>query len=487
MSLQVFLQAQLSGIEEFLGSPPSVAENQANDFIGRSAWLTLFCEVLPRALLSDLKLSSVLLGSSSAEQFLVVLAEDDIPRANQFLSATADALQELSENTLRLVWASTENLGTWQVASKRLDDALTARRSTPLAQAPVEHFFTPFKRPGAESSSYFVEFAKQLSGASRVGWSSEKPAQILCDEGQFSWKLSDQASMDEDAIFFPRRLAMNEAGTTVSSFAELATRAEGVAGWGVLRGDVDNFDARRRRANTIEEHIHLSILFKQFFAGELALLCSYPEFWRKVSVVYRGGDDFAVAGSWDSLILFARELHRLFEKFVEQNLTVSGGTEARGISMALEIAPEAEASAAAVFEQAGLHLRSAKVSEAGTFHLFGRTLEWARLQDAEDLKTGLMRLAKDFRAGRGYIDDLASVYRESFAARASRRGKAARVEKPWRTYLRISEVLPQAQGKEFNNVRNTIVTNLLGKKTAGLKLRASARVGLEWARLAAGK
>jgi hypothetical protein len=35
-------------------------------------------------------------------------------------------------------------------------------------------------------------------------------------------------------------------------------------------------------------------------------------------------------------------------------------------------------------------------------------------------------------------------------------------------------------------VRNAVITNLVGKKTAGLKLRPSGRVGLEWARLAAG-
>ena len=66
------------------------------DLIGRCAWLSLFCEVLPRALLSELKLSRMLLGSSSAEQFLLVLAEEDISRANEFLDRAADAISELS-------------------------------------------------------------------------------------------------------------------------------------------------------------------------------------------------------------------------------------------------------------------------------------------------------------------------------------------------------------------------------------------------------
>ena len=27
-----------------------------------------------------------------------------------------------------------------------------------------------------------------------------------------------------------------------------------------------------------------------------------PEFWRKVTVIYAGGDDFAVYGAWDALL-----------------------------------------------------------------------------------------------------------------------------------------------------------------------------------------
>src|SRR5438067_7421016 len=115
MSLQVFLQAQLLGAEEFLVTRSSGELEATADLIGRCAWLSLFCEVLPRALLAELKLSRMLLGSSSAEQFLLVLAEEDIPRANGFLSRTAKSVAQLSGNTLRLVWASTENLGAWPV------------------------------------------------------------------------------------------------------------------------------------------------------------------------------------------------------------------------------------------------------------------------------------------------------------------------------------------------------------------------------------
>src|SRR6202022_2449914 len=95
---------------------------------------------------------------------------------------------------------------------------------------------------------------------------------------------------------------------------------QGKAVWGGLRGDVDHFSIRLRRVQTIEEHVQLSVLYKQFFAGELEVLCSMTEFWRKVTLLYAGGDDFIVHGACDALIAFARELQRLFHRFSEEHL-----------------------------------------------------------------------------------------------------------------------------------------------------------------------
>jgi CRISPR-associated protein Csm1 len=487
MSLQVFLQAQLLGAEEFLTARSSGHSESMADLIGRCAWLSLFCEVLPRALLSDLKLSRMLLGSSSAEQFLLVLAEEDIAHANEFLGRAADAVVQLSGDTLRLIWASTENLGAWPVARKRLDDALLAKNSAPLAPNADLSFFAPLgELPERDRDSYFSAFAQNLPSASRVGWSADRPAHLSWGEGQYSWRLEEQSSADDEAILFLRRFALDEAGSHPSSLVELGQRAEGAPRWGVLRGDVDHFDFRLKSAGSIEEHIHLSVLFKEFFAGELALLCTLGDFWRKVSILYRGGDDFALIGTWDALVMLAREVERLFEKFVQEKFESFPSLEGKTISMAVAIAPDLEASATAVFEEAGVQLRAAKATEAGSFHLFGRTLEWKRLSDAEELKTGLVRLVREFGYPPAYINDLAAVYREAFSARATRTSKAIRVDKPWRTYMRLSRIIPQARSKELNNVRSTVITNLVGKRTAGFKLRPSARVGLEWARLAAG-
>ena len=488
MSLQVFLQAQLLGAEDFLASHSAHYLDGAKDLSGRCAWLSLLCEVLPRALLAELRLSRMLLGSSSAEQFLLVLPEEEIPHANEFLERVRKNIAELSNNALRLVWASTENLGAWPVARKRLDEALGAKVDAPLAEAvDRESFFAPLEDASApEADSYFVAFAERMPSASSVGWSPESPARLAWDDGQHRWPLKEQSGIEDDAILFPRRFAMDDAGSHLASLQELSERAEGAPRWGILRGDVDHFNVRLRSANSIEEHIHFSVLFKEFFAGELSLLCALPDFWRKVSILYRGGDDFAVLGTWDALILLARELQRLFEKFSEHNLQSASGVEGKSVTMALAVAPDIDAPVSAVFEEAGVLLREAKAVESGTFHLFGWTLEWKRLPDAETLKSDLVRLVRDFGYGPETINDVASIYRETFSLRATRRNKPVRVDKPWRTYMRLKQILPEGRTRETRNLINAVTANLVGKYTPAYKLRPSSRVGLEWARLAAG-
>jgi CRISPR-associated protein Csm1 len=485
MSLQVFLQAQLLESERFLVSTEATDDGFA-ELLGRCEWLSLITEVLPRALLAEMKLSRMLLGSSGGEQFLLVLTDDSLREANEFLEHSAAAISEISGGILRLVWSSTENLGAWPIVGKRLDDGLRREMATPLSGHPPDSgVFAPFEKSSAVASSeYFTAFGKQVHTASHIGWSREQPARLVCSEGTHRWPLRDQSAPDDEGIVFARRFALNEKHE-IASPAELALRAEGAQRWGILRGDVDNFELRLSRTNMVEERLQLSVLFKDFFSGELSLLCTLPEFWRKTSILYRGGDDFAVIGAWDALVALARELQRVFERFVGENLRSFAGLEGKSLSMALAIAPTTEASPGAIFEQAGADLQSAKATDLGTFHLFGRTLEWKRLVDAEELKNGLVRLVKEFGYPAEYIHDLASVYREAYSVQAMRRTKPIRVDKPWLTYMRLSRIIPASKQRELNALRNGLIAQLLGTKTANAKLRPSGRAGLEWARLAA--
>jgi CRISPR-associated protein Csm1 len=275
-----------------------------------------------------------------------------------------------------------------------------------------------------------------------------------------------------------RHTALTDDGRESASAAVLASRAEGRPVWGVLRGDVDSFAIRIRRVHTIEEHVQLSVLYKQFFAGEVEVLCSLPEFWRKVNLLHTGGDDFAVYGAWDALIGFARELQRLFQRFTEEHLKDFPGPEGKTITMALALAPGSDTSLGSVYERAGDKLEIAKSADKDCFALLGRTLEWKQLSDASDLKDELTAMVRQFGIAPQYIRDLCGIYRET-----KRAPGAKRVERPWRFHRRLYRILGSSRSRNFQKARASLIADLVGKNPVNLKLRPSGRVALEWARL----
>src|ERR1700716_125105 len=117
MSLQIFLQGKILGVEQFLLA-------SVGDMDGRSHWVALLSEVLPRALLAELGLSRMLLGSSGGDQFLVVLPATAQAQAEEFLTTASAHMQQLSGGELKLLWASTENLGDWSDVRKRLNEEM---------------------------------------------------------------------------------------------------------------------------------------------------------------------------------------------------------------------------------------------------------------------------------------------------------------------------------------------------------------------------
>ena len=226
-------------------------------------------------------------------------------------------------------------------------------------------------------------------------------------------------------------------------------------------------------------------MYKQFFAGELEVQCSQPEFWRKVTVLYSGGDDFAVFGAWDSLILLAAELRRLFMRFAEGNLAEFPGAEGKTSTMALALADSADAHLADVYEEAGRRLEFAKSEGKDCVWLLGRTLEWKQFGDASSLKESLTKMVTEWGCPASSLRDLCAIYRES-QQRMSRRQARKVGERPWRYHRRIQRVLAPAREireREFQKARAALIADLIGRSGGYLKLRPSGRVALEWARL----
>lgn len=499
MAVQIFLQGKLLGIQEFLQAPASTSDAATHDrvFTGRSQWAALLSEILPRALLAELGLSKVLLGTSGGGQFLLVLPEEFRDASNQFLEAAAKDIAALSAGAVRLLWSVTENLGDWSDVRKRLTEDMDRLRGTPAASAAhTAEFFAAPMQAVAHAEEYFAEqIGWKLRDAESVGWSPEAPGRVMPVFGEkaskHTWSLTWG---NADSIPFARHAAPNENSTEPASTADLAARSAGLPTWGVLRGDVDHFGIRIRRAQTIEEHIQLAVMFKQFFAGELEVLCSTPEFWQRVTVLYSGGDDFAVYGSWDALLGVARELDRLFRRFAEQNLKDFVGPEGKTITMSLALAPALDASIGTVFEEAGQRLEAAKSADKDCIWVLGRTLEWKQFAEASELKDSLMRMVAEFGCSPQYLRDLCGIYRETQTKVSRRQARRQGGERPWRYHRRIRRILsasravrhtPARQRGEYEKARTALIADLIGRSAVTVKLRPAGRVALEWARLAA--
>lgn len=466
MSVQIFLRGKLLGIEALLTAPSDGADAA---FIGRSNWVNLLSEILPRALLADFSLSSMLLGASGGDQFLVVLPSEYQERADEFMRAAAADAAALSGGKVRLIWAITENLGDWTDIRRRLRVVLDASEGAPALDASF------FAEAGdvAPNDEYFTKLAGSLRESESVGWWPSAPARIFAGEGQHVWPIDGTS----ESISFPRHLAPvpDEATGQSSSVPR---------GWSVLRGDVDNFGIRLRRLATIEEHLQLSHTYKQFFAGELKILCSMKDFWQRTNILYSGGDDFAVYGDWDALLGLAREIQRVFHRFAEENMKELPGPEAKTISMALAV--DSGNGLAHTFAQAGDNLDLAKSSDKDCIYALGRTLEWKQLADAAEIKDDLTTLIAKFGASPEYLREMCGLYRETGGTRSgTKRSRAS--ERPWRFHRRMNRILPAGTGREEQKVRQNIITGFAGRNPANVKLRPSGRVALEWARLLAAK
>src|SRR5258708_28826534 len=80
MSVQILLQGRIIGTEPFL----LAGSGDELDFAGRAQWLSLLSEVLPRAIIAELGLSKMLLGSSGGEQIFILLPHEAPGRAEEF-------------------------------------------------------------------------------------------------------------------------------------------------------------------------------------------------------------------------------------------------------------------------------------------------------------------------------------------------------------------------------------------------------------------
>jgi CRISPR-associated protein Csm1 len=477
MPVQVFVQAQLLGLDDFFSSPlaiPDLGLDADLVAVGRHRYATLLSEALPLAMLEKLGLSKMLLGSSGGGQFLILLPEEFREPAEALLQEAAEGVGHLTGAKLKLIWGITENLGAWSDVRRRLAGALELRRGT--ARIHSWTFDPGVEAAPPQDDAYFQQLARELIEAKQVGYDPAQPGRILTGFSAFTLPLNQ----GPESVALANHLAMDAYGNAFSTF-QLAQLATGRATWGVLRGQVDHFEARMRKAESIEDHIQLSVLFQQFFHGEIELLGAAPDYFQRISVLFTGRDGFAVYGPWDALITFAQELHRLFERVSNAHLKELTGTEGKTVTMALALA-ESHDALPAVYARATESLRLAKAAGRDQFFVLGRAIEWTQVNSAAELKDDLVKIIREYEFPEGLLYELGRFYRDQPLV-IPRKGRLERLERPWRFYRRVSNVFGETKDRQLQRLRASVISDFIGKNTAQARLRPAGRVALEWANL----
>ena len=191
MPEQILLQGKILGTEEFLLAGPaegrSVRSAGEDLLAGKSQWITLLCEVLPRALLAELGLARILLGSSGGGQFLVVLPGKrsrgcrDLPARRP-----REQISELSSGSVKLIWARHRQpgrLGRHSQAPQRRAAGQDATRRCGI-WAPRHSSPSSPRRATIRTCTSPRELGAKVREASQIGWSPENPGKVIAGRGQ---------------------------------------------------------------------------------------------------------------------------------------------------------------------------------------------------------------------------------------------------------------------------------------------------------------
>ena len=184
-------------------------------------------------------------------------------------------------------------------------------------------------------------------------------------------------------------------------FDDFANHAKGIKRMGVLRMDVDNLGqlfirgfqwAEDKHMGSLSRVITLSRQLNTFFSGYLMKLLKYEG---QVQVIYAGGDDLFLIGSWDALPRVARNIEQDFKAFSAQNpnFTISGGMSmVHGkypISRAAEMAGEAESTAKGLTRTV-----KGKNKEKSAFCMLETAIGWEDYQAVENLRDLLSKTSE---------------------------------------------------------------------------------------------
>ncbi|MGE5341729.1 MAG: type III-A CRISPR-associated protein Cas10/Csm1 [Candidatus Omnitrophota bacterium] len=204
--------------------------------------------------------------------------------------------------------------------------------------------------------------------------------------------------------FYGGNEAPKMAGDEIKTFDELGEEAKGIKRLGILRMDVDNlgfiFQAGLPREKKTLSHVTgLSFYFDMFFQGYINDILKDVK--DSIYIVYSGGDDLFIIGSWNVVVEQAIKIRNAFSRFTAFNphITMSAGIGLipykYPVSRGAIIAGDAESKAKSFREE----------KDGITF--LDKTLSWKNFELCQEIKVLIMGIAREKK---GIINRLKQIY-----------------------------------------------------------------------------
>ncbi len=339
----------------------------------------------------------------------------------------------------------------------------------------------------------FSQLAKSLAEAKSLNWTPLPDGKLLSEKmdswnsvlaklgWNFKMKPTGPAKTDgsvnsteflpgKSMVFMGSHTPMGEEHST-KTLDELAASAQGISKWGILRADVDHlgktFGTGLGEDRTLSRVSMLSYLMNLFFTLQLQALIKKSGYKDQVYIIYSGGDDLCILGSWSVLPPLANLIRDSFRKFTSERLSISAG---------IYLAPSEKYPIYQAADYAGEAVDTAKNKGRNRITFFEESLEWDYLKELELLQVKITKLLIEDRVPRSILSTLYYSRDERELVKTGR----IPMERIWRVLYSLKRTAERCK-KPINGDLPQRILSLREDFILGSKFKPQTEIAVRWA------
>jgi CRISPR-associated protein Csm1 len=254
---------------------------------------------------------------------------------------------------------------------------------------------------------------------------------------------------------------------------DLAGEAKGIKRWGIFRADVDSlgrvFAEGLGSDRTMSRVTMLSSLLSLFFSLGVDEKLRVKEFENKANIVYSGGDDLFILGSWSVLPEIAHKIYKDFRRFTCHNLTLSGG---------IYLAPSKKFPVYQAAQEAGQAVDKSKEKEdKNSLTLFDRVIPWCDLAKINEITEQLRVLLEDYGSNSAPRSLLSTLY-AGWQEKELVEKKEIPLPRIWRLFYAFKKLM---RGYKEGDPQLSELQDLLKKSITDFDLMPYIDIAVRWA------